>query len=415
MSGEQFSLVWNSFPANLSSGLYTLLSDEQLVDVTLAAEGQMLRAHKLILSLCSTYFKELFKMNSCKHPIVILKDVNYRDLSALLHFIYQGEVHVRQEDLGNFLKVAETLQIKGLTKDKSEEDGNSVTINNISRSELGENLREQSKELESMLETVRKSERNSLDHEKSMITAREGVSPVAEAREMTSLSQDTISPASTKSVHNKFSDQERNIEPDSIICDILSTKDDDLNRMENNASDEQLHHTSEVADLLRTKDEFVDYTSDISCNIVCKREYDSQENLDDGNSNLRAQDNLAANAFSQLEEAFSADFSTTGGDFSQGRQTMGAPGSSVPLETILRVVSELEPTIRAVRGKVICMYSCPWCMRHFSQRGNLKIHVRYVHGPLESLTCKLCGNTYKNSNSLRVHSYVHRNAKRNKQ
>ena len=63
MSGEQFSLVWNSFPRNLSSGLYTLLTDEQLVDVTLAAEGQILRAHKLILSVCSTYFRELFKVH----------------------------------------------------------------------------------------------------------------------------------------------------------------------------------------------------------------------------------------------------------------------------------------------------------------------------------------------------------------
>lgn len=144
MSGEQFSLVWNSFPRNLSSGLYTLLTDEQLVDVTLAAEGQILRAHKLILSVCSTYFRELFKVylslfhivyvyifysikvlviiqgNSCKHPIVILKDVNYRDLSAMLHFMYQGEVNIKQEDIASFLKVAETLQIKGLTTDTEE-------------------------------------------------------------------------------------------------------------------------------------------------------------------------------------------------------------------------------------------------------------------------------------------------------
>lgn len=62
MSGEQFSLVWNSFPTNLSSGLYSLLTDEHLVDVTLTAEGQILRAHKLILSVCSSYFRELFEV-----------------------------------------------------------------------------------------------------------------------------------------------------------------------------------------------------------------------------------------------------------------------------------------------------------------------------------------------------------------
>lgn len=54
--------------------------------------------------------------NSCKHPIVILKDVNYRDLSAMLHFMYQGEVNIKQEDIASFLKVAEILKIKGLTR-----------------------------------------------------------------------------------------------------------------------------------------------------------------------------------------------------------------------------------------------------------------------------------------------------------
>lgn len=58
--------------------------------------------------------------NSCKHPIVILKDVNYRDLSAMLHFMYQGEVNIKQEDIASFLKVAETLQIKGLTTENEE-------------------------------------------------------------------------------------------------------------------------------------------------------------------------------------------------------------------------------------------------------------------------------------------------------
>lgn len=65
-------------------------------------------------------------------------------------------------------------------------------------------------------------------------------------------------------------------------------------------------------------------------------------------------------------------------------------------------------------GKVIRMYACPWCLRQFTRKENLKLHVRYIHGPLESLTCKLCGNKYKNSNSLRVHSYLYHNAKRDK-
>lgn len=62
----------------------------------------------------------VMQMNSCKHPIVILKDVTYRDMSAMLRFMYQGEVNIKQEDITSFLKVAETLQIKGLTKESDE-------------------------------------------------------------------------------------------------------------------------------------------------------------------------------------------------------------------------------------------------------------------------------------------------------
>lgn len=38
----------------------------------------------------------------------------------MLQFMYQGEVNIKQEDIGNFLKVAEILQIKGLTTERNE-------------------------------------------------------------------------------------------------------------------------------------------------------------------------------------------------------------------------------------------------------------------------------------------------------
>ncbi|CAK1588125.1 unnamed protein product [Parnassius mnemosyne] len=119
---EQFSLRWNDFHANLSQSFQALLEGEDLVDVTLAAGGQYVQAHKLILSVCSPYFKELFKMNPCEHPIVILKDVAHQELRQLLQFMYRGEVHVRQQELFAFLHTAELLQVKGLTggRDRSE-------------------------------------------------------------------------------------------------------------------------------------------------------------------------------------------------------------------------------------------------------------------------------------------------------
>ncbi|XP_030755748.1 zinc finger and BTB domain-containing protein 12-like isoform X2 [Sitophilus oryzae] len=118
--GDQFSLCWNNFHTNLSTGFHSLLEDEDLVDVTLAADGKYLKAHKTVLSVCSPFFKDLFRVNPCKHPIVILPDVNYEALKNLLHFMYHGEVSVSQEEIPTFMKVAETLRVKGLTDNTSD-------------------------------------------------------------------------------------------------------------------------------------------------------------------------------------------------------------------------------------------------------------------------------------------------------
>ncbi|KAH0550571.1 protein tramtrack, beta isoform-like [Cotesia glomerata] len=115
VTSEEFALRWNNFSNNLSDGFSAHLSNKDLVDVTLAVEGRLLQAHKLILSVCSPYFHEIFKANPCKHPVIILKDIKYNYIEALINFMYQGEVNVKQEELENFLTVAEILKVKGLT------------------------------------------------------------------------------------------------------------------------------------------------------------------------------------------------------------------------------------------------------------------------------------------------------------
>jgi hypothetical protein len=72
---DQFSLRWNNFHSNLTSGFHALLQGEDLVDVTLAAGGQFVQAHKIVLSVCSPYFKDLFKVcwNEL-HSLLIAQD-----------------------------------------------------------------------------------------------------------------------------------------------------------------------------------------------------------------------------------------------------------------------------------------------------------------------------------------------------
>lgn len=68
------------------------------------------------------YFKIniTLQINPCKHPIVILQDVGYSALCGLLQFMYCGEVSVCQDELADFLKTAELLQVKGLTGNDSQ-------------------------------------------------------------------------------------------------------------------------------------------------------------------------------------------------------------------------------------------------------------------------------------------------------
>ncbi|XP_053680521.1 modifier of mdg4 isoform X1 [Anopheles nili] len=121
---EQFSLCWNNFNSNLSAGFHESLLRGDLVDVTLAAEGQLVKAHRLILSVCSPYFRKMFtQMPVNQHAFIFLKDVSHSALKDLIQFIYCGEVNVKQDALPAFISTAEALQIKGLT-----ESGDSVPV-----------------------------------------------------------------------------------------------------------------------------------------------------------------------------------------------------------------------------------------------------------------------------------------------
>ncbi|KAK9752440.1 BTB/POZ domain [Popillia japonica] len=116
---QQFCLRWNNFQANITSQFETLRDDEDFTDVTIACEGQRLQAHKVVLSACSPFFKELFKelfkSNPCPHPIIFMRDVEAQHIVALMEFMYAGEVNVAQAHLSTFLKTAESLKIRGLT------------------------------------------------------------------------------------------------------------------------------------------------------------------------------------------------------------------------------------------------------------------------------------------------------------
>lgn len=116
---QQYCLRWNNHRSNLLAVFDELLRNEAFTDVTLACEGgTSVKCHKMVLAACSSYFQSLFTELPCRHPVVVLKDVKYSEMKAILEYMYRGEVNVAQDQLAALLKVAEALKVKGLVEER---------------------------------------------------------------------------------------------------------------------------------------------------------------------------------------------------------------------------------------------------------------------------------------------------------
>ncbi|XP_023331618.1 protein bric-a-brac 2 isoform X9 [Eurytemora carolleeae] len=121
MATEKFCLKWNDFESNISVAFRDLRDEKEFFDITLACEDNQIQAHKVILSACSPFFRNMLKVNPHQHPLIYLRGMKFADLESVLNFMYYGEVNVAQDELNSFLAVAEDLRVKGLTQNKNGE------------------------------------------------------------------------------------------------------------------------------------------------------------------------------------------------------------------------------------------------------------------------------------------------------
>ena len=114
-TNPQVSVSWKEFDKCAGETLRSLLAEKELTDVSLAcADNTLIKAHKLILSSSSPFFRTMFSKNSHSHPLVYMKGVEGRILEALLGFIYCGEAKVMEADINVFLDTAKEFKVRGL-------------------------------------------------------------------------------------------------------------------------------------------------------------------------------------------------------------------------------------------------------------------------------------------------------------
>jgi len=128
--GENFKLKWNDHHSIFFSTAESLCQGDHLTDVTLSCGKKEFSAHKLVLSICSQYFYELFKPKQNRPAnqaaIVYLKDVSPSHMELLLNFMYRGEINVEEEELMTLLNTARGLQIRGLSDNTNEDTSNNI-------------------------------------------------------------------------------------------------------------------------------------------------------------------------------------------------------------------------------------------------------------------------------------------------
>ena len=120
---EKFQLKWNDFQSRISNSFGLLRKEEVFFDVTLVSEDEnQVKAHKLVLSACSDFFKSILRKNPHPDPLIFLTGVSSANLQLVLDYIYQGEVQIFQEQLDSFLNVAQKLRIEGLNAGDNDDE-----------------------------------------------------------------------------------------------------------------------------------------------------------------------------------------------------------------------------------------------------------------------------------------------------
>jgi len=99
-----------------------MLTTRSLLDITLAAEGKYLKAHKIILAASSTYFEDLLSDPQDQQPMIFFRDVGFTELEVLVKFIYTGVVDIPGSSLDSFISLAKSLGVTGFLNSSENAD-----------------------------------------------------------------------------------------------------------------------------------------------------------------------------------------------------------------------------------------------------------------------------------------------------
>ena len=116
MQQDKYNLSWNNYSNHLRGLLHEMMKSKELTDVTLVCDDkQQFKAHKIVLSACSSVFKSIINDLPQTSSVIYLRGIQHQEMESILEFMYLGEASFYQERMNEFLNVAKNLQIKDMS------------------------------------------------------------------------------------------------------------------------------------------------------------------------------------------------------------------------------------------------------------------------------------------------------------
>jgi len=127
MNGK-YNLTWQLYTDHLREMLHEMMKSNELTDVTLVCDDKTkFKAHKIVLSACSSVFKSIINDLPTNSSVIYLRGIQHQELETILQFMYLGVATCSQERMNEFLNVAKNLELKEISKEVKSDDGNLAT------------------------------------------------------------------------------------------------------------------------------------------------------------------------------------------------------------------------------------------------------------------------------------------------
>ena len=132
MQQEHYQIQWTEYSDHFQNSLQSLMLSSELTDVTLVCDDKkVLKAHKLVLSSCSSVFKNIIQSMPENNSMIYLRGIKHQEMESILQYIYIGGAEVKKDKIEDFLNLAANLELAYFNKlgPNEERKGNSNESN----------------------------------------------------------------------------------------------------------------------------------------------------------------------------------------------------------------------------------------------------------------------------------------------